>query len=385
VGVDFIATGPAPGTGQVVAQAYINTAPDIFLDTVLDQNDGIGKYASVSCVNLEQLARSKKFCEINKLFMDCVIADAQSWRSFWSQTAGFSLLELARIGGQDCLLPCVPYNATTGEITQTINISALFNPGNIFEDSYKEEFIDYGVNTEDIIVTCIYRDLDADGAFSRNRSVEVRRTYVDEDQKVKLNENDAIRQTVDMSAYVSSRDQAILVGKSLCQLRHHTRRAIEFKTFPTEAALSPGAYIYVELAQNEWQDIYTGTIRANSVLDVPIGIKTTNGKVPDGTYNFLIYDPNAGTGGTTTKANIVVENGAAKNNALKAFNGKLFVLGKEVKSKRVFRVTEIEMDEEGEVTVRGVEHPCDENGKSLVSKGLTAKSTGVFTIDGKAS
>lgn len=385
VGVDFIATGPAPGTGQVKAQAYINTAPDIFLDTVLDQNDGIGKYASVSCVNLEQLAKSKKFCEKNKLFMDCVIADAQSWRSFWSQTAGFSLLELARIGGQDCLVPSVPYDSSTGEITQTIKVSALFNPGNIFEDSYKEEFIDYGVNTEDIIVTCIYRDLDKDGAFSRNRSVEVRRTYVDEDDEVKLNENDAIRQTVDMSAYVSSKEQAILVGKSLCQLRHYTRRAIEFKTFPTEAAISPGAYVYVELAQNEWQDIYTGTIRANSALDVPIGSKTSNGKIPNGTYNILIYDPNTGVSGTSTKSGIVIANGTVSGNALKAFNGKLFVLGKKINSKRVFRVTEVEMDEEGEVTIRGVEHPCDSNGKSLVSKGLTAKSTGVFTIDGKAS
>ena len=385
IGVDFVATGPGKGTGKVVAQAYINTAPDIFLDTVLDQNDGIGKYASLSCVNVEQLARSKKFCEVNKLFMDCVIADAQAWRSFWSQTAGFSLLELARIGGQDCLVPCVPYNRSTGEITESIAISALFNPGNIFEDSYKEEFIDYGVNTEDIIVTCIYRDLDSDGAFSRNKSVEVRRTYADENSAVPLDEDSAIRQTVDMSAYVSSRDQAILVGKSLCQLRHYTRRAIEFKTFPTESAISPGAYIYVELAQNEWQDIYTGTIRNNSALDVPIGLDTSNGLIPDGTYNILIYDPDAGTAGTTAKTGIIIEGGLVKNNVLKAFNGKLFVLGKEIRSKRVFRVTEVDMDEEGEVTLRGVEHPCDANGKSLIAKGLTAKSTGVFTIDGKDS
>lgn len=389
VGMDFVATGAGTGTGKVVAAGYANTAPDIFLDTVLDPNDGIGKYASVHCLNIEQLARSKKFCEENQLFMDCVIAEQQAWRSFWSNVAGFSLLELARIGGQDCLIPAIPYNASTGEITQTIKVSALFNTGNIFADSYKEEFMDYGSNTEDIIVTCIYRDLEDTGAFTRNRSVEVRRTYVDENKAIKLDENSTIRQTVDMSAYVSSRDQAILVGKMLCNLRHYLRRAIEFKTFPTEAAIAPGSYVYVELAQNQWNKIYTGVVRSEGVLDAPLVTNENNNGIPDGSYNILIYNPDGGSSGVSKQA-IVIQNGLVKKNAkgknpLDTYSGYLFVMGQEVSSKRVFRVTEVEMDEEGEVTIRGVEHPCDADGKSLIAKGLTAKSTGVFTIDGKDS
>lgn len=389
VGMDFVATGAGTGTGKVVAAGYANTAPDIFLDTVLDPNDGIGKYASVHCLNVEQLARSKKFCEVNQLFMDCVIAEQQAWRSFWSNVAGFSLLELARIGGQDCLIPAIPYNASTGEITQTIKVSALFNPGNIFADSYKEEFMDYGSNTEDIVVTCIYRDLEDTGAFTRNRSVEVRRTYVDENKAVKLDENSTIRQTVDMSAYVSSREQAILVGKMLCNLRHYLRRAIEFKTFPTEAAIAPGSYVYVELAQNQWNKIYTGVVRSDGVLDAPLVTNEGKNGIPDGSYNILIYNPDGGSSGVSKQA-IIIQNGLVKKNAngknpLDAYSGYLFVMGQEVSSKRVFRVTEVDMDEEGEVTIRGVEHPCDADGKSLIAKGLTTGSAGVFTIDGKDS
>jgi hypothetical protein len=54
-----------------------------------------------------------------------------------------------------------------------------------------------------------------------------------------------------------------------------------------------------------------------------------------------------------------------------------------VRSKRVFRITEVTMEEEGETTVRAVEHPCDASGNSLIAHGLTVNA-GLFTIDGEA-
>jgi hypothetical protein len=60
------------------------------------------------------------------------------------------------------------------------------------------------------------------------------------------------------------------------------------------------------------------------------------------------------------------------------------VLGQAVRSKRVFRVTEVSMEEEGETTIRAVEHPCDINGLSFIAQGLDIYVAGLFTIDGKA-
>jgi hypothetical protein len=60
----------------------------------------------------------------------------------------------------------------------------------------------------------------------------------------------------------------------------------------------------------------------------------------------------------------------------------LFVLGQAVRSKRVFRVTEVTMEEEGETTIRAVEHPCDANGQSLIAEGIASYVAGIFTIDG---
>jgi hypothetical protein len=51
-----------------------------------------------------------------------------------------------------------------------------------------------------------------------------------------------------------------------------------------------------------------------------------------------------------------------------AYEGWLFVLGTAVTTKRVFRVTEVTMEEEGEITVRAIEHPCEESGGQTKSQ-----------------
>ena len=43
------------------------------------------------------------------------------------------------------------------------------------------------------------------------------------------------------------------------------------------------------------------------------------------------------------------------------------MLGTVVKTKRVFRVAEVNMDEEGEVTVRATEYPCTPDGRSQIA------------------
>lgn len=349
------------------ANGHANTAPDIFIDTVLDPNDGIGQYASIHSVNLEQLARSKKFCLENNLFMDGVIAEPTSWREFWASNAGFSLLELAKIGGEDTLVPAVPYNKNTGAISPILPIVALFNQGNILEDSYKEEFIDYGSNTQDVIVTSIYRKLDPNDMFPLKASVDVQLA------DTRNSEDACLKETLDLSAFVTRRDQAILVGKFLCLSRRHSRRSIEFKTFPTDSPVFPGAYIYVEIAQNQWNSIYTGVVEDGGFLNTP-----SSPSIPNGNYEVLCYKTG---GGTTPLSNIPVTNNRAAN--LSGYKDHLFVLGKKVKSKRVFKVTEVMMDEEGEVTIRGVEHATNDNGESQIAKGLLPSSNALFLIDGR--
>jgi predicted phage tail protein len=298
--------------------------------------------------------------------MDGMIADQQPWREFWAQVAPFSLLELGKIGGRETLVPALPYVRTTGAITRAINITALFNQGNILDDSFKEEFIDYGASVQDVIITLIYRDVERNGVFPRNNSVEIKRSDTQD--------ANAVRESLDISQFVTTRAQAILLGKYLCQLRRFNRRAIEFTTFPTDIFVMPGSYVYVETSNNQWDGIYTGRIEDGGVLNLPIASTIRNG-----TYNVLTYGSSDGTGSFT---NVQVTNGVAAT--LSAQAGRLFVLGQSIRNKRVFRVTEVSMEEEGETTIRAVEHPCDTNGLSFIAQGLDTYVAGLFTIDGKA-
>lgn len=337
-------------------------APDIFLDTVLDKANGIGNFASLHSVDVIQLAQSKRFVIANNLFMDGLIGDAQSWRAFWSQVGAYSLLELATIGGKDTLIPAVPYNRSTGAITSTIAINALFNQGNILEGSLKEEFTDYGTNAEDVIITVIFRDGSRNATFPSNVSVQIKLA-----DTLEIN---AIRETIDASQFVTTRAQAILIGKLLCNTRRHVRRSIEFQTFPTDSAVQPGSFIYVETSNNQWEGLYTGKVEAGGVLNIPIGTA-----VPNGTYNALTYTSSSGV--QSFSGISVTGNTAA---ALAGRAGDLFVLGTAVRNKRVFRIVEISMEEEGETTIKAVEHPCDANGNSLLVAGLTNPSSTLFTI-----
>lgn len=337
-------------------------APDIFLDTVLDAEDGIGKYSAAAALDLRQLALTKRFCIKNKLFMDCVLADPRSWREFWSEVAPYSLLEFARIGGRETLVPAVPYDARTGAISREVNISALFNAGNILEDSYKEEYLDYGSNVQDIIASVVYTDTSEldDEIFAKKRSVDV--------QLADSSEVDSIRQSFDVSAYISSREHAILFGKLLCNTRRYVRQAIEFKTYPTSDPVSPGAFIYVDIGQNNWDRIRTGMVGQGGSLNTPLDNTPANG-----TYKFMLYRSGRGM---ITLDKVTVSNGTAS--ALAGYENYLFVLGAEVTRRRVFRVSEVTMDEEGETTVRGTIYPCTADGRSRIAD----FSDALFTIRG---
>lgn len=348
------------GTYPATPDGSSSYAPDIFLDTILDPLNGIGRFAKVGGIDLQALALAKRFCQRNGLFMDGVIAERGAWRQFWAEVAPYSLLELGRIGGRETLVPAVPCD-NAGTITRNVPISALFNAGNILEDSYKEEFLDFGSNVQDLIASIIYRDTEVDGVFPRNRSVEISRSDATE-----LN---AVRQTFDLSQFVTNRSQAVLFGKLLCQQRRYVRRAIEFRTFPTDSPLIPGAYIYVAIGENRWDQVTTGVVEAGGVLNTPIG-KVVNGSG----YTALLYKSGSQV---TTATGVSVSNGTAAS--LASYQGWMFVLGTTITRKRVFRITEVQMDEEGEVSVKALEHPCEESGSNTLSL-IANLGDSIFTI-----
>jgi len=153
-------------------------------------------------------------------------------------------------------------------------------------------------------------------------------------------------------------------------LRRHVRRAIEFRTFPTQDPIAPGAFIYLDIGQNAWNGIRTGVVGPGGNLNIPL-----DNNVPNGTYKFLLY--RSGNGVVSIETTVA----SSTASALASYEGWLFVLGTQVNSKRIFRVSEVQMDEEGEITVRASEYPCDTNDNSLIADFNDA----LFTVTGALS
>jgi len=342
-------------------------APDIFADTLLDDINGVGNYVNESNIDIDSLALAKEFCKNNNLprqesgadkvtmFMDGIIADAGSWREFWINAAPFSLLELARKNGKDTLVPALPVNKSGKACLDDgtpieVEVSALFTTGNILEGSYKEEFLSYGANTEDLIASVVYREFREQEVFNKNRTVDVRLKGVDDR---------AVRETFDLSQFVTQREQAIMFAKLLCNQRRQVKKGIEFKTLPSEAGLEPGSFIYVDVGLKTWDKYSSGIVMENGELNSPLN---DHQDVGTANFNFLLYQPL--TGEVESKASVSVTTSSDKlstASSLTDYKGWMFVMGNEKPNKRVFRVTELEIEGDGELSVKAVEYPCFES------------------------
>ena len=364
--VESIGTDAAP----TASSSY---APDIFVDTVLDKDNGIGKYVDVISVDSDSLLLAKNFCIGNNLprqgdgdpinlFMDGLIADVGSWREFWINVAPFSLLELARKNGKDTLVPALPCNesgnaAEDDGLPIVLQVSALFTTGNILEGSYKEEHLNYGTATEDIIASVIYREYNANEVFSTKKSVEVKlKANSDSDNVIEDLSPTAVRETFDLSQFVTQREQAIMFGKLICNQRRYIRKGIEFQTYPSEAIIEPGSFIYVDVGMEYWDSYSAGVIMDGGSLNSPLLDAR-----PDGTYQFLVYKGQ--TGETELLSSVSVIDGVASGLSMPTdYKGWMFVMGTQKPQKRVYRVTEVSIEDEGEVSVKALEYPCFESG-----------------------
>ena len=364
-------------SGQTYQAVYTDSstsyAANIFLDTLLDKSNGVGRFFADSFTSDQEWLRSvhlaKKFLQDNnlpcendgpiQLFMDGVIADRVPWRTFWMENAPFSLLELARKNGRDTLIPAIPalssgLAAESNGIPVELKISALYTTGNILEGSYKEEFLDYGSGTQDMIATVVYRDQGAasNEVFSTNRSVTVKRK--------EAKPATSIEQTFDGSQFITQRHQAILFGKLMVNQRHFTKKAIEFKTTPKEAAIEPGSFIWVDIGMLRFDDYSIGVVMEGGELNVPLFFEGRS-LLKDGSYTFLLYSPDVNDSGIATEEAITVttaSDGTLMSTLPSQYEGYMFVLGSQNNRKRVFRVNEIAIEEEGEVSVKAVEYPC---------------------------
>jgi len=153
-----------------------------------------------------------------------------------------------------------------------------------------------------------------------------------------------------------------MFGKLLCNQRRHIRKGIEFKTLPFEAGLEPGAFIYVDVGLKDWDHYSSGVVMAGGALNAPLASVNEEGVQGVGTktFNFLLYKPSTGEVQSKTTSVTTTNKGISTASSLSGYEGWMFVMGSEKPNRRVFRVTELALEEEGELSVKAVEYPCFE-------------------------
>lgn len=277
------------------------------------------KGVASSMIDTASFDAADAYCNANGLFYDGAITSRTNLRTFISSTAPFFLLNFVMRNGKLALIPALTSSGP----------SAMFTAGNIIEGSFSLEYLDI-TERRPIRAEMIWRE-NFLNQFPRQRSF------------VLGSPGDAL-ETFDMSAYCTSEAHARKAGNYIIALRQYVTHAISFKTTLDNAFIGPGSVISVALDHTSTSRFTNGSINS-------AGIITSAQNMPDGNYEIVYFK--SGNPATQT-ATLIVANGRTTNTAL---YGAIFSVTQQSTYTRTYLVEQVELDEEGLVSVSATEYP----------------------------
>lgn len=277
------------------------------------------KGISPSMIDTASFAEADSFCNANGLYYDGAVTTRTNLRSFITSTAPFFLLNFVMRNGKMALLPALPAGGS----------AAMFTAGNIIENSFSLEYLDISERRQ-IRAEMIWRE-NRLNEFPRNRTIV-------------LGDLNQTMESFDMSAFCTSEAHATKAGKYIRALRQYVTHAIKFKTTLDNANIGPGSIITVALGQ-------TSTSRFNNGSISNTGVITATQNLADGSYPIVYFK--AGEPSTQT-ATLVVSNGTTAQIAL---YGAIFSVTQQSTYTSTYLVEQVELDEEGLVSVSATEYP----------------------------
>jgi hypothetical protein len=272
-----------------------------------------------SMIDSESFALADNFCNANGLYYDGAITSRTNLRSFITSTAPFFLLNFVTRNGKMALLPALPEGGT----------AAMFTAGNIIEGSFSLDFLDISERRQ-IRAEMIWRE-NLLNEFPRNRTVV-------------LGDKTKTLETFDMSAFCTSEAHATKAGKFIRALRQYVTHTVKFKTTLDNANLGPGSIISVALGQTSSSRYNNGSISSS-------GIITSTQNMPNGNYGITYFK--AGNSATFTET-LAVNSGRTSQSTL--FNA-IFSVNSTSSYTSTYLVEQVEVDEEGLVSISATEYP----------------------------
>ena len=347
-----------------------NLLTDLVYYLFTDQMGGAGALLGMtssnpSLIDKEAMKETSKFLHEYKLAFNGPIVERTNLRQFVMDIAPNFLCNFVISDGKFSLKPALPTNPESGTMNQgPIPISQLFTSGNILEDSFKLEYL-RSEERRPFKAVVRYRE-ERQNKLPEEKTLSVRgigEEYNETDIELVPHEQ------FDLTQFCTSKDHAKLVAKYFLALRRLITHTISFSTTVHGLNLAAGSYIKVITESSPYSSANNGTVSSSGAL-------TSVLELADGQYNVTFFK----SGSEDVETGVMnVSNGHVQDST---FYGCVFTVNNDTVSQNVYVVEQLTFSEEGTVDIVASEHPCDDDGKSLLVNEIL---NGRFNIDGTGS
>lgn len=323
-----------------------NRFPDVLKDLLTNRRYGTGTILNPEQIDLQSFEDAADFCESRFYFFDGVIDEKLNIRSWAAQTAQAFLLDFVIRNGKFALQPAIRFN-------EAEPITGLYTAGNIIEDSFELSYVDEQERIPPR-VQVRWRDEKADqdkGNFPIIRQVTVRENTTPEDAPL---------EQIDASAFATSQEHAIDVGKFICRSKRLVTHSISFSTTPPESSLDIGSVFKLGLETVSYDQPQNGAITS-------LGEVTAWPPLNDGTYDVLLWD-----GTDLQETTISISDGKS------APAGSVFCIRNTTSRAGTYKTQSLSFNEEGNIQVEATFFPTTDDGISLIAEGFDVPSNWII-------
>jgi len=321
--------------------APTNNIAEIIYNLLVNKDFGAGSKITAASVDRDRMQSAAQFCRANGFTWDGVLQSRVNLRSWIFEQAGYALMDFTILGGRFSLAPSVPLNSNfVIDSNQPPVISALFTDGNMRNMRVSWLSPDDRRLFKAVI---LYRKEVVNG-FSETQTITIRLRDGEGGSDTDPDER------FDLSNFCTSKYQAQLFGQYALLLRKYLDHSISFETTPQAAAgMQPGSYIKIVSEASHTSRFSNGSISGD-------GYVTTSNGLGDGSHNIIYWRP----GDTNvSSASLVIASNKTDDSAL--FGCVFTVVNSEV-NKRIYKVEEIAIGEDGLMQVTASHAPVTETG-----------------------
>ena len=321
--------------------APTNNIAEIAYNLLVNKDFGAGNKITAASVDRDRMQSAAQFCRANGFTWDGVLQSRVNLRSWIFEQAGYALMDFTILGGRFSLAPSVPFDSNfVIDGNQPPAISALFTDGNMRNMRVSWLSPDDRRLFKAVI---LYRKEVVNG-FSETQTITIRLRDGEGGSDTDPDER------FDLSNFCTSKYQAQLFGQYALLLRKYLDHSISFETTPQAAAgMQPGSHIKIVSEASHTSRFSNGSISGD-------GYVTTSNGLGDGSHSVIYWRP----GDTNvSSASLVIASNKTDDSAL--FGCVFTVVNSEV-NKRIYKVEEIAIGEDGLMQVTASHAPVTETG-----------------------